>query len=41
MEAQVAIGTLVDRHPGLAISGEPVRNNRIVLRGLDALPLTA
>lgn len=40
MEAQVAIGTLVARHPGLALAGEPVHNGRVVLRGLDALPLT-
>ncbi len=39
MEAQVAIGTLVDRYPDLDIAGELVRNHRIVLRGLDALPL--
>ena len=41
MEAQVAIGTLIARYPGLAIAGDLVRNNRIVLRGLDALPLRA
>ncbi len=41
MEAQVAIGSLLDRYPGLDLDGEPVRNNRIVLRGLDVLPLRA
>jgi cytochrome P450 len=41
MEGQVAIGRLARRHPDLALAGEPVRNNRIVLRGLDALPLRA
>ena len=39
MEAQVAIGTLVERYPGLSLDGDPVHNGRIVLRGLDALPL--
>lgn len=41
MEAQVAIGTLVSRFPDLTLDGAPVRNHRIVLRGLDALPLRA
>lgn len=41
MEGQVAIGTLVGRFLGLELAGEPVRNHRIVLRGLDALPLRA
>ena len=41
MEGQVAIGTLARQYPDLALDGEPVRNNRIVLRGLDALPLRA
>ncbi len=40
MEAQVAIGTLVSRYPGLSLAGDPVHNGRVVLRGLDALPLT-
>lgn len=39
LEGQVAIGTLVDRFPDLALDGEPVHNGRIILRGLDALPL--
>jgi cytochrome P450 len=39
-EAQVAIGTLVRRFPGLALAGEPVRNGRVVLRGLESLPVT-
>ncbi len=39
MEAQIAIGSLVQRHPGLSLAGEPVHNGRVVLRGLDALPL--
>lgn len=40
MEAQVAIGTLAARYPDLALAGDPVHNGRVVLRGLDALPLT-
>jgi cytochrome P450 len=39
-EAQVAIGTLVRRFPGLALAGEPERNGRVVLRGLESLPVT-
>ena len=41
MEAQVAIGTLAARYPDLDLAGDPVHNGRIVLRGLDALPLRA
>ncbi len=40
LEAQVAIGSLVRRFPGLALAGEPVWNGRINLRGLDRLPLS-
>ena len=40
MEAQVAIGTLAARYPALAFAGDPVHNGRVVLRGLDALPLS-
>jgi cytochrome P450 len=40
-EARVAIGTLVQRFPGLAlVDDEPAWNGRMVLRGLDALPVT-
>lgn len=39
-EAQVAIGALVRRFPGLALAGEPERNGRVVLRGLESLPVT-
>jgi len=39
-EAQVAIGTLVRRFPDLALAGEPERNGRVVLRGLESLPVT-
>lgn len=41
MEGQVAIGSLAARYPDLALAADPVRNNRIVLRGLDSLPLRA
>jgi cytochrome P450 len=39
VEAQVAIGTLVRRFPGLELVGEPERNGRVVLRGLESLPV--
>lgn len=39
MEAQVAIGSLVQRFPMLAAAGDPVWNGRINLRGLDRLEL--
>jgi cytochrome P450 len=40
-EARVAIGTIVRRFPELALasSDEPAWNGRVVLRGLDALPV--
>ncbi len=39
-EAQVAIGTLVRRFPDLELAGKPERNGRVVLRGLESLPVT-
>ena len=41
-EARVAIGTLVSRFPDLALASDatPAWNGRLVLRGLDALPVT-
>jgi cytochrome P450 len=39
-EAQVAIGTLVRRFPDLELGGVPERNGRVVLRGLESLPVT-
>jgi len=39
-EAQVAIGTLARRFPDLQLAGEPERNGRVVLRGLEFLPVT-
>ena len=38
-EAQVAISTLVRRFPDLELAGEPERNGRVVLRGLESLPV--
>ena len=41
VEAQVAIGTLVRRFPNLELAAdEPAWNGRMVLRGLDELPVT-
>jgi cytochrome P450 len=39
-EAQVAIGSLVRRFPDLDLEGEPKRNGRVVLRGLEKLPVS-
>jgi cytochrome P450 len=39
-EAQVAIGSLVRRFPDLDLAGEPERNGRVVLRGLERLPVS-
>jgi cytochrome P450 len=41
LEGQAVIGTMVRRFPDLALTGEPVRNDRLVLRGFDQLPVTA
>jgi len=38
-EAQIAIGSLVRRFPELELAGEPERNGRVVLRGLESLPV--
>lgn len=40
VEAQAALATLVRRFPNLTLAGEPQRNNRIVLRGVDTLPVS-
>lgn len=37
LEGQVALSSVIRRFPDLQLAGEPVRNNRITLRGLDAL----
>jgi cytochrome P450 len=39
VEGQVAIGSLIRRFPRLDLGGEPVWNGRMILRGLDRLPL--
>ncbi len=39
-EAQIAIGALVRRFPNLSLAGAPERNGRVVLRGLESLPVT-
>jgi cytochrome P450 len=40
-EARIAIGSLVPRFPELALANDtPAWNGRVVLRGLDALPVT-
>lgn len=39
VEAQEALGAVVSRFPDLRLADDPVRNERIVLRGLDALPV--
>jgi cytochrome P450 len=39
VEAQVAMGSLVRRFTGLELAGEPERNGRVVLRGLESLPV--
>ncbi|WP_354639850.1 cytochrome P450 [Kitasatospora camelliae] len=38
-ESQVAVRALVDRFPALAPAGEPVRRDRLVLRGYETLPV--
>jgi cytochrome P450 len=40
LEAQVALPLLLARFPGLALAGEPVRRNRLTLRGYASLPVT-
>jgi cytochrome P450 len=39
-EGQAAIAMLVRRFPDLELDGEPERNGRVVLRGLESLPIT-
>ena len=39
-EAQIAIGSLVRRFPDFELAGEPERNGRVVLRGIESLPVT-
>lgn len=39
MEAQAAIGSLVQRFPSMVLAGDPEWNGRINLRGMDRLPV--
>lgn len=39
LEGRIALGTLARRLPTLEVAADPVRNGRITLRGLDALPV--
>ena len=39
LEGQEAIGRLVRRFPQIELAGPPVHNGRIILRGLDELPV--
>jgi cytochrome P450 len=41
LEGRIAMGTLIRRFPGLELAGDtPAWNGRLVLRGLDSLPVT-
>lgn len=39
MEGRIAFPLLWQRFPGLRLDGEPVRRNRLVLRGFESLPV--
>lgn len=39
LEAEVALGALLERYPGLHLAGDPVRGGTFTLRGVDALPV--
>ena len=40
MEAQVAIGRMVQRFPNLRLAGKPIRGGRVRFRGFSQLPVT-
>jgi cytochrome P450 len=41
LEGRIALGTLVARFPGIElVTDEPAWNGRMVLRGLDSLPVS-
>ena len=40
LQAEVALGALVFRLDDVALAGEPVWSERMVIRGLQALPVT-
>jgi hypothetical protein len=39
LEARIAIGRLIARHPGLALHGAPERDPRVRFRGFRHLPV--
>ena len=39
VEGQVALRKLIQRYPDIRLAGKPRRNDRIVLRGLESLPI--
>jgi cytochrome P450 len=39
LEAEVAIGSLIERFPNIDLAGDPAWNGRLNLRGLDHLPV--
>ena len=39
LEARIALGALVKRHPRLALAGAPVRDRRVRFRGFSAMPV--
>jgi cytochrome P450 len=40
LEARIALPMILDRFPGIALAGEPVRRDQLVLRGYDVLPVS-
>ena len=40
LEAQIAVGSLVRRFPGMHLAGEPSWRDRLTIRGVDHLPLS-
>ena len=40
LEGQAVIGPMMRRFPGLDLAADPVGNGRLILRGLDTLPVT-
>jgi hypothetical protein len=39
LEARIAFPLLLNSFPGLELGGEPVRRDRLVLRGYQSLPI--
>ncbi len=40
LEARVAVGSLIERYPRIALRGEPVRDRRVRFRGFKEVPIT-